>query len=33
MGFYSPWARANTRRFFFSNTAFKGDRFSFRLQS
>lgn len=28
-GIYSPWARTNTRRFFWSNTAFKGDRFTY----
>ncbi|MBC7456704.1 MAG: DUF898 family protein [Bdellovibrionaceae bacterium] len=28
-GFYSPWARTNTRRFYWSNTAFKGDRFAY----
>ncbi len=29
LGFYSPWARTNTRRFYWSNTAFKGDRFTY----
>lgn len=29
LGFYSPWARTNARRFYWSNTAFKGDRFSY----
>lgn len=29
LGFYSPWARTNTRRYFWSNTSFKNDRFTY----
>lgn len=29
LGIYSPWGRTNTRRFFWSNTAFKADRFTY----
>ena len=29
LGIYMPWARTNNRKFFWSNTSFKGDRFSY----
>lgn len=29
LGFYAPWARTNARRYYWSNTSFKGDRLAY----